>query len=234
MNGYAEKEKFLTFPAEEFCTTIMSFGPPRSGKTFIALKCIKQWLDMGMFEQYILILPSYQNEMDDSYAWLGEYEQITIYEKFHDSELQPILEQQKKNKQLFKDGKIEYMPRVFVFIDDATSQGKAMFQSETLVTLATQNRHYAIHTWVAIHYDKGIVPPAVRLNINFVFVYPVKEKQLQAIHEQYIDFDEFNNFKKDFLPFWQQEIKTKKYGVLLVAGKDSFNSDVSDWFTDDE
>ena len=64
------KEGFLNFPANEFCTTCLSLACPGSGKTYLLLKCLKEWLKMGMFEEYHVVLPAFKNEMSGSYDWL--------------------------------------------------------------------------------------------------------------------------------------------------------------------
>ena len=232
MEKKTDKKNFLEFPAVEYCTTVMSFGPPRSGKTYIALECMKAWIEMGMFEKYICILPSFRNEMSGSYDWMMKHENVTVYESFHNDLMQKVLDEQfAKNKEV-KAGKLPEMPRVFVFIDDATSQGKDMFESGALIKMATQNRHYAIHTWIALHYDKGIVPPKVRQNINFLFIYPVKTDLLKKIHKEYVPakFKELDDFKKQFLPYWSQNVEQHEYPCLLI-GPDSYNADCSTWFS---
>ena len=52
------KEDFLRFPDTDYCTSILSIASPGSGKTYILLKCLKAWIDMGMFEEYHVILPT--------------------------------------------------------------------------------------------------------------------------------------------------------------------------------
>ena len=230
---HAQKKNFLEFPATNFCTTILSLGPPRSGKTFLALKCIEYWIKIGMFDKYILILPQFKNEFSDSYGWLKEYEQVTVYESFHSLYVNKMILEQEKNRKLHKEGKLTDMPRVFLFIDDATSQGSTMFKDKTLVRIVTENRHLFIHSWICLHYDKGIIAPAVRLNMNFVILYPVKTLLLQKMHAEYVDsevFTELDNFEKEFLPYWKNAVGSKKFGCLLLARKNSYNSNCCNWF----
>lgn len=228
----ANKKDFIQFPAEKFCTTIFSLGPPRSGKTYVLLKVLKEWLDMGMFEKYILILPSYKNEADGSYDWLEQYENVYVYESFHEHIIQQILDEQEENNELFKSNKLPEMPRIFIGVDDATSQGKKIFASKAMLKVATQNRHYKIHSWFLMHYSKGIIQPNVRQNVNFLFLYPVKKKLLENAFDEYIDFpkdfDDFNLFKT----YWDKTILTQEHGCLLVNGKKSYSPWVSEWFTE--
>jgi hypothetical protein len=230
----ASKKDFLEFPATDFCTTILSMGPPRSGKTYLMLKCVKEWLEMGMFEKYVMVLPSFKNEADGSYDWLMEHENVTVYESYHDHIGKAIIAEQEKNNLLFKAGKLEQKPRVFFCIDDATSQGKNLFASASMMAFATQNRHLTIHSWFLLHYDKGVVTPKMRNNILWVILYPVKKKLLEQAFDSYIDFPEFDDFKKDFMPFWNQNVTKNKYGCLLIRGKEKYTTTSSGWFNENE
>lgn len=224
----ASKKDFLEFPAVKYATTILSLGPPRSGKTYIMLECVKEWLKMGMFESYHMVLPSFKNEADGSYDWLMKHENVFIYESFHDHISQKILTEQEKANDLFKKGKLKEKPRIFFCVDDATSQGKNLFQSKTMIAFATQNRHYNIHSWFLLHYDKGTVAPKIRQNIFWIFLYPVKPKLLEIAYDDYIDFKEFRKFE-DFQNFWDKYISKQAHGCLLLGNK-KYNPYCSTWF----
>ena len=228
----ASKTDFIEFPANNFCTTIFSLGPPRSGKTYILLKVLKEWLKIGMFEKYILILPSYKNEADGSYDWLEQHENVFVYESFHEHIIKQLIEEQKENNELFKSKKITEKPRIFFCVDDATSQGKGLFSSDVMLAMATQNRHLNIHSWFLMHYAKGILQPKVRLNVNFIFLYPVQKKLLENAFGEFIyfpkDFDDFKSFKE----YWDNTILPQEHGCLLINGKTKYSPWVSEWFTD--
>jgi hypothetical protein len=232
----ASKKIFLEFPAVEYCTTSLFLGPPRSGKTYIALQSIREFIRMGMFEKYYMILPNMKNEADKSYDWLLEHDNVTIYESFYEDLCEAIITEQEKNNALFDKGKITEKPRVLFFVDDATSQGVGLFKSKTMVRFATENRHLNIHSFFCMHYDKGVLAPKIRNNLHFVFIYPVQLKLLKRMHEDYVPvkFKELRDFKTQFLPFWEKYIETKEYGCLLIATKKKYNPFVCDWFKDTE
>jgi hypothetical protein len=49
-----------------------------------------------MFDEYILILPTYEYEQNDSYAFLRDYgENVTIYDNYHPKIGERLLAQQK-------------------------------------------------------------------------------------------------------------------------------------------
>jgi hypothetical protein len=227
----ATKEGFLNFPKHKFCTSILSLGPPACGKTRMMLKCLEYWLSVNMFKDYHLVLPNFKNEMSDSYKWLEPYKNVYVYESFHEKEMRKILDVIDDEVDDFRAGKIKERPRRFFAIDDATSQNKDIFNSKTILSFITQNRHYQIDTWILAHYDKGVIGRKCRQNIFYMFLYPVKPKLLQACYEDYIDNDEFPTFD-DFYKFWQEMVKNKKYGSLLLTnyGKGAVNSTVRNWF----
>lgn len=232
----ALKENFINFPKQEFCTTILSIGAPFSGKTYVMLLVLREWLKMRMFEEknVHLVLPAYRNEMTGSYKWiLDEYPDVNIYEQYNDSIVKGILKQQKKNTDLIEKGKLKEMPRVFLAIDDATSE-KGIFNSKELMELVVKNRHLHCHQWYLLHYDKGVIGPKIRSNMYYVFMYKVKDALLRECFKDYVQFDEFDDYKKDFKPWWCAEITPHPYGFMLIAGKDSYSSDGPDWFESEE
>jgi hypothetical protein len=227
----ASKIGFLEFPATQMCTTTLSFGPPKSGKTYLALECMKYWIEVGMFDHYYCVIPQFKNEQNDSYQWMNQYmDRITIYESFHDSHFEKVILEQEKYKDESKKNNDAIMRRIFVFVDDATTQ-QNLFQSITLIKLVTCNRHLCIHSWLCVHYAKGVIKPAVRLNINFVFVYPMKEQLIKAIYDDYIPskWKEFAKFEQ-FMTFWAEYVESKKYGCLLIAGSEQYSPFCSSWF----
>jgi hypothetical protein len=228
----ATQEAFLHFPANEFCTTIMSMGPPFSGKTWMLLKCLKYWLKVGMFEKYFIVLPQFKNEMEGSYDFLNDkqYEDhVFIYESFHEDKALELIGEQEKSRALFKSGKIKQQPRYFFCIDDATSQGSSMFKSKVLKRFATENRHLFIHSWFLMHYDKGTIEPAVRNNIMWVCLYPLKAVLLQKAYVDYVNYPEFKKFDT-FEAFFDKYVMPKKHGFLLMRTKGKYNPNPSNWF----
>lgn len=227
------KEEFLNFAKDQYCTTIMSLGPPFSGKTWIALKTIKQWIDMKMFDEYYVVLPSFRNEMKGSYDWMEKIPNMHIYESIRHKVLEDLIVKCEKNNELFKKGKLKVKPRYFFFCDDATSQGKGLFSADVIRRLVTENRHLNIHSWFCLHYDKGILDPKVRSNIFFVFLYKVKDVLLKKSYEEYVTFDEFDDYKQ-FKEFWKEYVSKNKFGCLLIKGKDSYNPNVCNWYEPDK
>ena len=226
------KEGFLNFPKNEYCTTCLSIACPGSGKTFLLLKCLKEWLDMNMFSEYHVVLPAFKNEMSGSYDWLEKEKRVFVYEKYHDLIGKQVVAKQMKNHELFKKGKLKEMPRIFFCIDDASSE-KHLFKSESIIAIVTKNRHLHIHSWFLAHSDKGIIEPKVRQNIFFVFIYKLKENFLQHAFKEYVNFPiDFDDYRKDFKPFFKEYVIPKQYGCLLLGGSRDYSPNVDEWYSE--
>lgn len=60
----------------------MSIGSKHSGKSYMLLHYIKYAMDNDLYDEYHLVLPVYEFEEKDSYAWLDKHKtkaRITIY-----------------------------------------------------------------------------------------------------------------------------------------------------------
>ncbi len=225
------KNDFLNFPIDNYCSTILSLGKPGSGKTYILLKCIKWWLDHNVFKEYHCVLPAFLDEMNDSYKWLEQYPNVHIYTKYFPQIPEKIIKMQRKQNELFKKGTIKERPKIFFCIDDATSQSEKLFNDPMLLTVFTQNRHVNMHTWFLMHYNKTIIPPKVRQNIAFIFIYKLRVASLEMIHKEMVDNDDLEDFDQ-FRLVLKKYVYINKYGCLLLS-EDEFNPYVYYWFQDE-
>ncbi len=132
-----------------------------------------------------------------------------------------MISRQSKNKQ---------RERIFLGEDDSTHMKTRLMSSEAFLQLATTSRHLCVHTWLIMHYNKGVIPPNVRQNLGFVFVLRLSKKPLNDIFEQYIqvsDYEEFDEFKIDF----DKMVDHYQYPCMLI---DKFHHkidwDVADWW----
>ena len=72
------KRSVLCQPIDS-CRSTVSIGKPGAGKSFIMLNCLYEWLEYGMFDEYVLILPTYGIEQKSSYDFLDN---LTLYTPF--------------------------------------------------------------------------------------------------------------------------------------------------------
>jgi hypothetical protein len=170
--------------------------------------------------------------MKGSYDWLGPLKNVFVYEKYHDALGGEIIKKQMKNHELLKKGKLKEMPKIFFAVDDASSE-KNLFGSENLIGIITKNRHLHIHSWTLLHGDRGVIPPKIRQNIFFVFLYKLKDNFLRHAFMEYCNFVEFDDYKKDFKPFFNEFVVPKQYGALLLGGSRDYSPNVDEWFTEE-
>lgn len=223
------KSEFLNFPVEEHCTGVFSLGEPGGGKTYLMLKCINEWLNMGIFAEFHLVLPSYRNEMEQSYKGLADIKNVFVYEKYREKQAKELIDKANKNAEEFKAGKIKQRTKYFFAVDDATSQGKELMQCPYIKRIATEGRHLFIQSWFCLHHTANIIPPAVRGQTKFTIFYNMHQVALKTCWKEYINFSEFRKWN-DFIEFWDSYVINKDHGCLLVLKNKSYNPNVSSWF----
>ena len=202
------------------CRSTVSIGKPGSGKSFIMLNCLYEWLEYGMFDEYVLILPTYGIEQKSSYDFLEKYKNVTIYTGYHPKISEQLIKQQSKKGKEKK--------RIFLGIDDST-QETALFTDPGIVKIATCSRHLNIHTWIILHAGKGVIPPKVRNQMAYVFLYTISPPLLETMYKEYVSHPDFKRFK-DFEEYWYDEIEPVEHGVLLLDNLHKDYDEVHDWF----
>lgn len=227
----ASKEDFLNFPIKQYCTTTLSLGPPGSGKTYIALQCIKHWLANNVFDELHMIIPAFENEQNDSYSFLQPYldTNVYVYGMYRDKIVLDLINKAKKQNMLYKAGKIKRKPRYFFMVDDATGQRELM-NSPMLERIITENRHLQVHSWILLHQDKKVITPKIRENIQFIILYPLHVHKLKMVFEEYINFPlDFEKYT-EFWDFWKEYVLQQEHGSMLIANRIGFNPNIRNWF----
>ena len=213
------KRNYLCQPIDS-CRTCVSIGPPGAGKSFIMLNCLYEWLEYGMFDEYILILPTYGIEQNSSYDFLKNYKNVTIYTGYHPKIAERIITQQKKD--------VKHKNKIFVGIDDST-QETALFKDPALVEIATCSRHLNIHLWLIMHSAKGVIPTKVRNQMAYIFLYSISPPLLEVSYKEYVSHPDFKRFR-DFEEYWYEEIEPLEHGVLLLDKLHKDYDEVHKWF----
>lgn len=231
---FESKELYLNYPTVECCTSSAFIGEPKSGKTFAAMESCKYWMKNNVFDTYLLIIPQFKNEQNDSYAFLraADPKKVTILETFSPIAIEKLLAQQKKNADLFDAGKLKVKPKALLIIDDATSQVDIL-ACDALLSIVTENRHLCVHSLFIMHAYKKVIDTRVRQNFKFFFIYYCGKSLMHDIYDDFVsfnlDFDDFNDFY-----FWLLHHVTKqKFGCLFLNGHESFSITVADWFKAD-
>ena len=163
---------------------VTSVGSKGAGKTSFMLAVLRACLEAdeadAPFEEYVLILPSYKVEADAAYHFLSEFDNVTIYTKYHEQIAVDLYKRNHNNK--------TRKSTLFV-VDDATAFAKDLHngkQSE-LVGLISESRHVRVTTWLLVHSLRGILSPVMRENVKYLLLYSITNRKLiETIHEEYV------------------------------------------------
>jgi len=213
------KKDFLLQPLSG-CRTIVSIGKPHMGKSYIALNSVKEWLKMNAFDHYYMVLPNINIEQNNSYDFLKRENNVTIFTSYHPKIGERLIEEQMNNKHR----------KIFFMMDDSTKEKDVTFNDKSLLDIATSSRHLRIHTWLIVHAAKAVFKPAVRMQIQFIFIYKVSYSLLETIFKEYVDNDDFEKYDK-FLDVFKPHVRGRDYGCILFDNEnDNWSTYVCDWF----
>ena len=179
-------------------------GVKGSGKTHLILKTLEFYMNSNIhhYDAYHLILPSFLNDNDSSqYDFLRNRKDVIIYTKYSPLVLEKIVQEKLKNKN----------SRIVLVVDDSTQFGKDMTNDETFKYIVTCSRHIKIRTIIATHTLKKIIDPAIRSNLDSLFIMGISNRKLlEDIYDEFFSlFREWGNFKQ-FLETYQEKVFLNK------------------------
>jgi len=204
---------------------ILSIGCKGSGKSFLLLKFLKFAIEHDIYDRYILVLPMFTMEQNDSYDFLNPNdEKFYIFESYNEVITKELLRKQESNK----DKKM----KCFFAIDDAS--GEQVFKiDDSLRHMITSIRHYNISLWMILHACSGILSPFIRQNCDILFLSKiVNHKLLRNIYEEFLSLlgeyygrDGENKFVSDVI-----KLHRKQYQVLYINIRTgSLDYNVGNW-----
>ena len=137
---------------------VLSIGLKGSGKTYHSLKYIQHMLENepDVYDKYLLVLPAYQYEQNDSYSWLQKHKKkVNIYPYYSSIIFEQLLEKQNalatKNNALVK---------YFFLFDDCTTSGSTLFNvDDCMINVIATCRHVQVGMWFNAHGASKILPP---------------------------------------------------------------------------
>lgn len=216
---------------EEFVNSILknwvvlSIGTKGSGKTFLVLKYLKFALEMDLYDQYLLVLPMFMMEENNSYSFINPKDKkIFVYDNYHEVITSDLINVQSKNKNNKK--------KTFFLIDDAS--GEQVFRiDDSLRHLITSIRHFNVCLWMCVHSASGILSPFIRQQTDILFLSKITNyKLLKNIYEEflslmddYVGHEGHNNFVKSVI-----ELHKEKYQVIYMNIRTgSIDYNVAQW-----
>jgi hypothetical protein len=200
-------------------------GVKGSSKTYNLLNTIKCYLLMNKIDEYHLILPCYSiDNNQEQYAFLKQVDQtkgpkILIYKRYSKPLIKYLMDKQLKDKS----------KRLFVVVDDATSQGTNISSDEVFLEFVTTSRHININLLLIVHSLSYILKTTIRNNIDYLFTFRiVNSKLLELIHHEFFSmyFDTYKDFKK----YYTKNVLNVKYNALFLNSlENKFSTDVVNW-----
>jgi hypothetical protein len=193
---------------------ILSIGSKGSGKTYLMTAFLQYLLFNNVYQVYHFVCPCYEGEQNDSYNFLKGLNNVYIYKHYTEKVSIRVDKDRRKYKTCF-------------LIDDATNE---LLQSndKTFIHLITTTRHFkGCLLYVCVHSCKRILIPVVRQNVDYLFIYSMRNADLlKALYDEYfsMDFDKFIDFKLKF-----REATKEKYNAILYGSNTGIDYNINNW-----
>lgn len=178
---------------------LLCLGQKGGGKSFRIMTLLMWLIRNNVFDQYFLVLPTFQFESANSYAWLRPFQDKVFISK----EYTPEISQAFLNR---KDDTIppHEIPRTFLWLDDV-GMNEAFRTDRSFVGLLSIARHKRLSVCLCYHSltSGHTLSPFLRQNITHTLLFRVtNEKLLESIFEELISmtghFVRFRDFKQTY------------------------------------
>jgi hypothetical protein len=196
---------------------ILSLGTKGSGKSYLLCNFLKHAFKHKLFQRYVLILPAFSYEQNDSYDFIDTKDKnIHVFEAYDEVIIKHLMKIQSTHKTQLK---------TFVCIDDASGQDIFYIDGE-LRQFITVLRHTNCALWCLVHACSGILSPFIRQNCDILILCKMTNRKLITnIYEEYLSMIEEYQNKDGFNKFVQQFrelMTTQKYGSLLLDLRENY------------
>lgn len=201
----------------------LSIGTKHSGKSYFMLQYLRYAMKHNLYQKYILVLPSFEFEENDSYSFLdAKKKHVYIFTEYN-----PIILSHHMKSQM------RHSLNTLIIIDDAS--GEAIFNiDEHLQKFITSIRHYNTNLWLIVHSAKRILSPFIRQQVDILFLYKLSDKDLlETIFREFLSLHPLYHKRGDFNMFCDRYIKLQhlyKFPCLYINTRDStMCPEVCDW-----
>lgn len=220
---------------------LLCLGQKGGGKSFRTMTLIMWLLRNNVFDQYFLVLPTFQFEASNSYAWLKPFaEKVFIAKEYTPEMSQAFLDR--------KDSEIppHEIPRTFLWMDDV-GMNETFRTDRQFVGLLSIARHKRLSVCICYHSltSGHTLSPFLRQNVTHTLLFRVtNEKLLESIFEELISmtghFQRFRDFKDVYnhhtcsLVDARTGAVTKNFnGICINNALGCLDWNVSEWFPDE-
>ena len=194
---------------------ILSLGTKGGGKTHLALAYLKYAMKNKLYDTYLLVLPSYLIEADDSYGFINDKDDhVFVFETYDEVISAKLMVRQKKMK--------KKKERIFFLIDDASGERISSLNMDTsLKRLITSIRHYNTFLWIVAHASSGVLSTFLRSNVDILLLYNLTNlmlleqiyEEFMSLHPDFRQFDSSRLNKKKFIDKFI-EVHSKQYNAI--------------------
>lgn len=177
---------------------VLSIGTKHSGKSYFMLQYLRFAMKNNLYQKYILILPSFEFEENDSYDFIEtKQKHIFVFTEYNPLILEHHMISQKKNKK-----------KTLIILDDAS--GECIFTiDDEMKKFITSIRHFKSSMWIIAHSAKRILNPFIRQQVDVLFLYKLSDKDLLealfreflSMHPLFFKRGDFQNFCKLYVDF---------------------------------
>jgi hypothetical protein len=210
---------------------ILSAGLKNGGKSYLMNQVLRYAFKNKLFDQYVLVLPSYQCEANDSYDFIDEKDpNVLIFTEYSEILPKKIMNYQTKLINKKKDKK-----KIAFFVDDASGQTvDSIHLDQPLKQLITIIRHMNTVLWLVCHATSGVISKFLRSNLDIMIVYNLSNLMLlESIFDEFLSLNpqfrvEDNNRKnkKRFIDYFLQVMQRDKQGIYFNLRSRYVNPDV--------
>lgn len=211
---------------------ILSLGTKGSGKTYLMLNYLRYSLTHGLYDMYILVLPAYVIEQQDSYKFLKEFEQeknVYIFDHYDEFITAQFLKDQENPKK-------EKLKTLYI-IDDASGENIWNIDPH-LKSLITVIRHLETTLWLLVHATSRILAPFLRSNTDILLLCKVTSyKLMENIYDEFLSltpqyYGKKNQFISDFIELHKDKYQTmyidmREDIIDMQAGNWKFNKKIA-------
>lgn len=209
---FGEKTDFLT----------VMLGGKGTGKTHNLIHFMETFEELQRFREIHIVAPHFKDEQNGSYAPLMAFKTpVFVYPEFTAKIGGKLKEIQSRPENADSS--------ILLVVDDGTNQN--LFRDRSLVGLATTSRHCRISSILVIHGDKNVIPPIIRQNADFIFIFYCSTKLLKSLYEEHISrFPDFKNYNDFDAKFKERVDKVQYNGMFLNNRLRSYSFNMKYWF----
>ena len=187
-------------------------GAKGSGKTFLLLAMIHYYLHLDAvgkprYDEFHLVLPSFENEQNDSYRFLLPHKKkVFVYPRYTPVVLEMMMGRKTDDK------------RFFFCIDDSSGFGQDMYNDAGLTQLITCCRHSQVTIVIVAHSLKSIIKPVIRQNVDWLVAFTTQNMLVKFIWDEYIDGKFADSYPKwiDFQKAFYEHVWSQKHNALCL------------------